>query len=259
MTGFEEQLRRGLADAADSAPTFAGVAQQAPQAAPARRRPPARWMAAAAAAAVVAVGGTGIWAAVQDDSAPAASCAAEGTFEGHTYTPRGDVARVPRTGSSVGSLVLASCDDGQGASGGDSLAAFGLPGVDPGVAVVADGTVWLREGAATPAPVQELSRPVPCQGPAATIAGRLREVDAQAQADFAVRAPYSASVLADQGPGLPLEDYSAVLLQVAVTEQTTAGTDPALLRAALAEGRRITVSVVCSGSGFTATAMALAP
>jgi hypothetical protein len=261
MMSFEDQLRRRLADAAQSAPAFSGVAVQQPSPAPRAPRPRTRvlLLVAAAAVVVVAAGAAGTVWALRGPATPSASCAAQATFGGRTYVPAGDLVRVPRAGPRVGSLTLPRCDDGQGLSGGEALPAYALAGVGRDAALLADDTVWLREGAATPEPLRELFRPVRCQGAPATVAGHLRGIDAEAATDFAVRAPYTATLLADQGATLPLGAYSAVVVQVQVTEETVGGTDAALLRAALAGGRRITVTVECSGPEFTASQVRLAP
>lgn len=82
-----------------------------------------------------------------------------------------------------------------------------------------------------PAGVRALAEPVPCRAAGeSTVEGLARGIDATvAGGDFAV------------------------------TASTAGGTDPALLRAALTEGRRIRVTVTCDGDQFLAQRLALLP
>ncbi len=273
MTDFESQLRARLADAAEGAPAFTGFdPQRAAESSgqwvdSTRSRRSYRWLAVAAAVAVAAAG-VSWWSSGragndggQANDVPQASCAAELVLAGRVYRGYGPLAREPRPGPRLGTANVPTCDDGQGPAGGGQVEVFTLPGINPDVAIFADG-LWVSAGEAVlPASLRDLSRPVLCSGAGeSTVAGTLTGIEGPPAAeDYHPRTPYTATVVADEGSGLPLDEYSSVTIRIRVTAATARGRDPSLVRAALAEGNRVSVKVRCAGPRFDAISFALAP
>lgn len=222
-----------------------------------------RWLlATAVVVAVLVAAGVSWWATGrgENNGGQEASCAAELVLGGRTYLGRGELVRVPRSGPAAGTGRIPACRHAQAGGRAQRVATFALSGVSPKTAVLADGTVWLSRSATTlPEPLRVLYRPVRCVGSGGTVWGRLSGIDAMPQdGDYRVRTPYTATLVADRGPGLGLDEYSRVTVPVRVTGTTVGGHDPRLLRAALADGRRVVVTTHCDGSRFAATALKLA-
>jgi hypothetical protein len=140
-------------------------------------------LAAASACGGADEGGSASETTGPDGSAGAASCAFVVRYQGELYTAWG-VEIVPPAGRPLGAGVLPGCDDGHGASGDEEIELAELPGVPPGVAVLALGfpdMVLVREGLDAPAEVEALSRaprcdpadePIELAGPWLSVAGR---------------------------------------------------------------------------------------
>jgi hypothetical protein len=267
VSDFENRLRARLAEAGSRAPTFTGHDPQHLQAGSERdasARSPRRlaWVLAVGATVVALVaGGTFVATMSGDTDAPEASCAAEIVFDGTTYAGYGDPLRTPRPGERLGTGTTPPCADGQRA-GNEEVDVRALPGVDPEVAVMAQGVVWIEGSAsALPEELQELTAPVECTTEGeSVVTGRLVSVEApMSEEDLRPEPPYEATVEADGGASLPLSEYSSLTLQVVVTSATEGGRDAELLDAALRNGDHLDISVRCAAGRFEATAWRLAP
>ncbi|MGB7448356.1 MAG: DUF6281 family protein [Ornithinimicrobium sp.] len=267
MSDFESRLRTQLAEASTRAPTFTGQHTQHSPAAPAPEvsRPTSRRMAWALAvtATVLALVGGGTFLATMsgDTDSSQASCAAEIVFDGRTYAGYGDPLRMPRPGQRVGTGSTPPCADGQRA-GNEAVEVWSLPGVEPDVAVMAQGVVWIEgRASALPEELDELTEPVKCTAAdESTITGRVVSVEASVgEEELRPQPPYEATVKADGGATLPLSQYSSVTVQLVVTSQTQGGRDAELLDAALRSGDHLDISVRCVTGRFEATSWRLAP
>jgi len=221
-----------------------------------RRRRRVLWVCAVLVTVVaLVVGGTWLAAMSGERESPQVSCAAEIVFEDRTYAGYGDPLRVPRRGERIGVATTPVCPDGE-RSGGEELDVWSLPGVDPSVAVMADGVVWVEgRESALPQRLGELTEPVACSSPGpSTVTGRLVSVDEPPTGgDFRPRPPYEAIVVADGGSSLPLSEYSSVTIEVQVTPTTQGGSDADLVATALQDGDHLDIAVRCSAGAFMAT------
>jgi len=229
--------------------------------APARVGRRLAWTLAVAATVVALVaGGTWLAAMSGETESPDSSCAAEIVFDGRTYAGYGDPLRVPRRGEPLGVATTPACADGQYA-GGEELEVWTVPGVEPHVALMADGVVWIEgRESALPEQLQELTEPVGCTAAGeSTVTGRLVGVEAPiGEEEFEPRPPYLATLVADEGASLPLARYSSVTIEVQVTATTDGGDDAELVAAALRDGAHLDIAVVCTAGRFRATSWRLA-
>ncbi len=279
MTKFEEQLRTQLRDAADQAPEFHGLKQPEQEgsgpldrdtATSRRKRFALTAPRLVAVAVAVAVAGTGVswWTLNDTDSSngvSGASCATDLHFRGHTYGAGPRVMRTPKLGPSLGTGVMPGCEDtgGPGSPGkspDEHLRIHKIPGVNPDIAVFANGDIWMNLNVTKrPAQMRPLFKPVTCSNSGTfAVSGQIIGMNAQVESDFQPRTPYTATLVVDKGPGLALTDYRNVTLKVRVTGATVDGRDPGLLRAALSEGHRVVASLKCADHNFVATEFKLA-
>lgn len=270
---FETRLRQRLREAADEAPTFRGLdARLSPEAATgatgsAPRRRAHRWLAAAAAVLVLAGAGGTWWAThptsgggTGDGDGGAASCAAMLKLDGRTYYGWGDLTRTPRVVDRLGRATMPACGDDSPAR---QIRPFALPGVPVDTAVFAEGTVWLnrtlpemRKG--LPAALRDLTRPVQCHGNApAVMTGSMNDISPMpSDDDLRMRPPYTVTVVATTGEGLSLDRYRSVVVRLRITQDTT-GVDPAVLQAALWDGKPVSARWHCDGTAFVADSLRL--
>ena len=288
---FEGALRTRLADATALAPRFSGIDLARPSAdthpdisravsgrGPGRRVP-RRWLVAAASAVVVIAAG-GWWATGRDESTTspgAASCANIVARGNVIYGADGDMKRVPRADQTLPGVSRPRCDDGgeptsvnENRGAGDRsahgspgrrerVAAFTIAGVDPSVAFLADGQVFVRDDLdSLPGRLRPFEEPFPCSD-AGTITGRMTGLSEAAAVteDYHLAAPYTATFSATGGEGIDNGRYRSVTVDLLVTEATARGTDVALLEQALGHGRTLAVDVTCTGQRFAATALRL--
>jgi len=228
----------------------------------ARTRRRLLWLVAVTVSVVALVGG-GTWLAAMsgERASPEGACASEIVFEGRTYAGYGDPLRTPRRGERLGVATTPTCVDGQ-RSGGEQLDVWSLPGVEPSVAVMADGVVWIEgRPSALPERLHELTEPVACTAPGqSTVTGRLMSVEAPMDGeDFRPRPPYQAMVVADGGSSLPPPEYSRVTIEVTVTSRTEGGSDAELIAGALRDGDHLDITVRCAAGAFEAISWELAP
>lgn len=221
---------------------------------------------AAGIATVIAVAVVGWSKAVGDPDGESgggeASCPAKLIFEGREYWGHGSPLRSPVP---AGRLGVATRPDCQSFRSGNGVVVSRLSGVDPALVVISSGGVWIADDfpdAELPAEVRDLERPVRCEGQGSTtIAGKwisLVYVDPTTE-NTSLEPPYTATVDADAGPGLPLDRYLSVRVAVRVTSSTQGHDDHSLVVQALQHGERVDVLVHCDGNRFVADRIALAP
>lgn len=209
-------------------------------------------------ASVVGLVAGGTWlAAVSGERESPATCAAEIVFDDRTYAGYGDPLRVPRRGVPLGVATTPTCPDDP-TTGGEELDVWSLPGVDPGVAVMADGVVWIEgRQSALPEELADLTEPVACTGTGPhTVTGRLVSMEEPiGDGDFRPRPPYEVTLVADGGTGLPLATYSSVTVVVQVRSTTEGGQDAELIGTALRNRDHLDVTVRCQAGAFRALAI----
>lgn len=266
MSDFDSELRAQLGRAASQAPTFTralleckvSVADDAAGVSDRRGRRPRGWRAAAAVAATIMVAGGTWWATHGDPEPEAASCPSEVVADGQVFVANGDVTRMPRPGPAVDGVrvVARACGAGSRRHRGHPVTAYRIAGVDPSVGFLAGGKVWTTSAArALPGEMRDLYAPVRCTT-SGRLAGHLVGSDAHVTEDYHPRAPYTATFVADEGPGLGLETYREVTVAVRVTGATEHGTDPMFVRRAL-QGAAAWVEVTCDRERFVATAFGI--
>lgn len=220
-----------------------------------RRRSRRTWWAALVALAVVVgvvAAAAPAWLGGDDEPGQEASCPARLRLGEVTYQGHGELLRVPRPGQVLGAAVLPGCGDVQEGA----VQASAIPGVDPSTAVLANGGLWLADNlGSVPEDVQLLTEPVGCSRPG-TVRGDWVAVRGPApDRDGELVAPYVAHVQADEGDGLPLEEWASVRIAVHVTADTAGGTDAALVRDSLRGDAPVRAVVTCDGDRFVAEAL----
>ena len=265
-TDFENDLRRHLQGAAEDAPRFTGLRADPPRvtAGPDRSRRRLAPVLVGVAAAVVLAGVVVVSVVGRDsgrDSEPGseAACAAVVDYDGLRYVAAGEVLRSPRPGPVLGEGTVPGCRDGNGAVASRTVEARAVPGVPAGVAVITDDGVFVAEGVTSwPRPLDDLRRPLACDGAVTSVTGTWISMDGpMPSSDGRLDPPYVAVVVADEGAGLPLDRYLSVTLSVRVTDRTTGATDAALVRRGLQGGEAVTFVVGCDGEAYVADRMAL--
>lgn len=248
MDDFETRLRIQLAEAGEAAPVFPGLESRR-----ARSRGPGPWIGVAAAAVALAIGG-GTWIASRDGTPPQTSCPAVMEIQGRTYEGHGEMLRKPRPGKPLGTGVIPGCDDED-----RSVNVVELPGVDPRVAVLTNGGVWLAESVASvPPEVAELDELVACAGEGTGyVAGDWVAVEGPMPTrDDGLTPPYVAVIQADEGNRVPLTRWSTVTIKVRVSTDTVGADDSRLADRALRGPERVSVVVHCDGGSFVAESLA---
>ncbi|WP_155992885.1 DUF6281 family protein [Nocardioides sp. URHA0020] len=182
-----------------------------------------------------------------------ASCAAIVEYDGARYLGTGEVHRTPVTTGRVMPAVAPGCDDTGGQDDqtvqDTKVQVEELAAVDPRVAVLLNGGIYVREGASVPAVVRSWLRAPRCSTPG------VFEITAdwlgltgphEPRTDGDVRLPYQLEVRVTDGP----ERY----VGGTITLDATTATDPELssddVEQSLWEGGQLTARVRCLHHGF---------
>lgn len=257
-TAFEEALRGLLAEAADPVawPEEPAVDAPAAAAAPAGRRT-RRWLLVAAAGVLLC--GAGVWgsAILSPEDTGDAKCAAVLDWHGTRYTGYGELLRVPVTTEVLaGRAVAPGCDDGGGPSGGYDLAVSRIPGVPPDEAFLAGGGVYVS-GPITNQRLRSLFEELPCtlDGPTVVAGQALGVLPAGRATGHLPEPPYRISFRVDAGDPLLGSDYTAVIIELRVSDKTVGGTDESLVFGSLQDGGTMSATVGCTGARYSAVSL----
>ncbi|QNN53805.1 DUF6281 family protein [Nocardioides mesophilus] len=275
----EQLLRRRLHQAAATAPGFApgAVLAQPPTPEPAGaphgsrhgrgpgRRPRSRRLTvglvgAGLVAASVAVAVPLLTGPPDPGGTGEAKCVALLDFAGHRYLGDGSLGEGAelRPGKVLGTGVHPGCDDGGGAAETYESTVRAVPGVDPGVAVLSDGQVWIDEEAKTaPEFLTRARQAVRCDLDAPlTLTGAWTGVEQRAKVRFDgdVRAPARITVVV-QGPSPVVPPaFAAVTLPVRLPRGVDVPPADDVV-AMLQRGAPLRLTVTCDGPAFVATAL----
>ncbi|MCR6030782.1 hypothetical protein GGQ22_04905 [Nocardioides sp. zg-579] len=186
-----------------------------------------------------------------------ASCAAVLEIDGRTYLGHGDLRREPAvTGRNLEALVP-GCDDTGGQDDPEparTARAQELADVPAAVAVLLDGSVYVREGEDLPPAARAWFDSPTCEHAGVVeLTGAWLGVTGphEAQFDGDIRPPYRIEVAVTAG--------QAAYLGTTLRLQVTAATDPLLgpddVRETLWTGGEVSARVRCDGDRFVATAV----
>ena len=216
-------------------------------------------MRSVAVAAIFGVVGLG-WVAAQAPDAPGDfGCPSSLTWANRTYVGFSDVRRLPHPDDSLGLGASPECDDGNGIAPAHVYPVSSIKSVNPKVALLAQGKVWLREGVTDREfrQVEDFKKELPCEEVDHPVEGALLAVTGTARGDgrTSIAPPYTAVMSLQTAPDFWAE-YAEVTIRVAITAKTTGGSDGVAIRRAL-DGQRVSLSFVCNNSQFRAEKLQL--
>ncbi|RYP85890.1 hypothetical protein EKO23_11330 [Nocardioides guangzhouensis] len=212
-------------------------------------------------AALLALAGCGSGAGPGSGSGDAASCAALIRYDGHDYLGTGELRRTPATTGRTLRAAVPGCDDTgeQGPAPHDeAVRVEELAGIDPDVAVLWNGAVFVRRGRMLPPSTRVWFRAPWCTSPGQVeLTGAWLGVTGPRKPRFDgdLRPPYRLALRVTDGP--------AAYVGATVTVHATADTDPALTRKdaeqALWDDGQLVATVRCAAGRFEATALRTVP
>ena len=215
----------------------------------------------------VAVGGASLLALVGlcgcsgSSEGSDSACAAEVTYNGHPYFGYGELVREPDITGRSFPAVLPGCDDSGGqdpAELDEAVVVHELVDVDPSVAVLLNGALYIRDGRVLPKAARSWFERTAC-----TTAGEFRLTADWFGAtgpnmpgfDGDIRPDYRLEAKVTTGPAR----YIGSTIMVHATDRTDPSLSPADVKKSLREGGQIIATVACADRRFVASGLRTTP
>jgi hypothetical protein len=195
-------------------------------------------------------------------------CSARFRWQGRVYDSGVRLVRTPFVGERFGRGVLIDCD-GTPVDPIRREPLYELKGIDPSVAFTtghdkAMAAAYVDEDlpkSQWPQGLAEAATNPVCTA-STSFEGTWSWIDADSWPNpdnFDVEPPYTATFRATRGRHLSLDRWSAVEINVAVDAEVADPPDPALLRQAIDQHRKVLAQVRCRGDQFVARSIQMAP
>lgn len=162
------------------------------------------------------------------------------------------------TGRTVSATAVWCDDGGRDLQPDTPLEASVLAGIEPSLALFADGMLYVREGAEPPAWTERWFTVPSCRSAGTfEIAGEWTGVDPSREARFDgdLRLPYRVFMHVDRGP----RRYVGAQVKLRATASTRPALGPTDVRTALWESGRVTARVRCHAGSFKAVELHSVP